>query len=383
MQPWFIMDNMRGFNDDSLQSWELRINLGSAEAYGSQISPVSNGFQLNGNGGYYNQSGATYIYMAIRYGPMKIPETSSEVFDVTSYTADNTDNRVITTGNRVDTVLARNRNNSSERGFIVGDRHRALDYMGTQRTFAESADADGFMGFDYNYGFEVGNDATRRLNYSNYTQIAYTWTKSPNFFDTVLYTGNGGSQTVDHNLGTTPNMIWIKRRDATEEWLVWHDGIHSTTGETDYLRLHNNNPDTAFGVSYMNVGSTGLSFTGGYGPTNTSNGKYIAYLFATLAGVSKVGSYTGTGSSQTIDCGFSSGASWVMIKRALGGNSDWAVWDSTRGINSGNDPYLGLNRTDEEITNTDYIDPHSSGFTISGDSPVGASGSTYVYYAIA
>lgn len=381
--PWILMDNMRGFNDDSTKSFELRINQGSAEASGSQFSPVANGFQLNGNGGYYNQSGSTYVYMAIRYGPMKVPESSSEVFDVVSYTADNTDNRVITTGNRVDAVLARNRNNTSTRGFIVGDRHRGIDHFGTALTSAEYPDPDTFMGYDYNYGFEVGNDAARALNYSNYTQIAYTWTKSRYFFDTVLYTGNGGSQTVDHNLGTTPNMIWIKRRDATEEWLVWHDGVHSASGETDYLRLHTNNADTAFGVSYMNVGSTGLSFTGGYGPTNTSNGKYIAYLFATVAGVSKVGSYSGTGSAQTIDCGFSSGASWVMVKRAVGGNGDWIVWDSTRGINSGTEPYLGLNRTDEEITVTDYIDPHSSGFTISGDNAVGASGNTYIFYAIA
>ena len=389
---WAIYDTMRGFTDvvgspTGDPDKGLFPNLTSGESAGTVMRPyvdgTEQGFQLQQTSVNTNASNQTYIYIAIRRGPMAVPESATEVFDVTTYTADNTDNRVITTGNKVDTVLARNRNNTSERGFNIGDRIRGNLFLPTARTYGDGYDSDSFMGFDHPTGFEVGNDATRRLNYSNYTQIAYTWTRANSFYDVALYTGNGSNQNITHNLGVTPNMIWIKRRDASEEWLVWHDGIHSTTGETDYLRLHVNNPDTAFGVSYMSVSSTGLSFTGGYGPTNTSNGKYIAYLFATLAGVSKVGSYTGTGSSQTIDCGFSSGARWVMVKRAAGGNGDWIVWDSTRGINSGNDPYLGLNRTDEEITNTDYIDPHSSGFTISGGNAVGASGSTYIFYAIA
>ena len=67
-----------------------------------------------------------------------------------------------------------------------------------------------------------------------------------------------------------------------------------------------------------------------------------AYLFATLAGVSKVGGVTHSGSSTDVDCGFSNGARFVMLKRtdALG---DWYFWDSVRGIVAGNDPYLLLN----------------------------------------
>ena len=35
---------------------------------------------------------------------------------------------------------------------------------------------------------------------------------------------------------------------------------------------------------------------------------HAAYLFASLDGISKVGSYSGTGSAQNIDCGFTNGA---------------------------------------------------------------------------
>ena len=111
---------------------------------------------------------------------------------------------------------------------------------------------------------------------------------------------------------------------------------------------------------------------------------YVAYLFATLAGVSKVGSYTGSGTTKQIDCGFTGGARFVLIKRTddIG---DWYVWDTARGIVSGNDPYLLLNSTAAEVTNTDYIDTYSAGFEISSTAPaaINANGGTFIFLAIA
>ncbi|NBQ50080.1 MAG: hypothetical protein EBU35_05495, partial [Marivivens sp.] len=64
---------------------------------------------------------------------------------------------------------------------------------------------------------------------------------------------------------------------------------------------------------------------------------------------------------------------------------DWYVYDSTRGIVGGNDPYLLINSTAAEVTNTDYIDPLNSGFTVTSSAPAGlnASGGTYIFLAIA
>jgi hypothetical protein len=117
---------------------------------------------------------------------------------------------------------------------------------------------------------------------------------------------------------------------------------------------------------------------------NVSGSTYIAYLFATLDGVSKVGSYTGTGADLNVDCGFSAGARFILIKRA-DSTGDWYYWDSVRGIAVGNDPYLLLNSTAVEVTGTDYIDPLSSGFTVTSSAPaaLNASGGTYIFLAIA
>jgi hypothetical protein len=117
---------------------------------------------------------------------------------------------------------------------------------------------------------------------------------------------------------------------------------------------------------------------------NQSGTTYVAYLFATCPGVSKVGSYTGTGTTQTINCGFTGGARFVLIKRTddIG---DWYVWDSARGIVAGNDPYLLLNSTAAEVTSTDYVDTFAAGFELTATAPaaINASGGSYIFLAIA
>jgi hypothetical protein len=117
---------------------------------------------------------------------------------------------------------------------------------------------------------------------------------------------------------------------------------------------------------------------------NMSGKDFISYHFATLAGVSKVGSYTGTAATLNVDCGFSAGARFILIKRS-DSTGDWYVYDSARGIVAGNDPYLLLNSTAAEVTGTDYIDPLSSGFTVTSSAPaaLNASGGTYIFLAIA
>jgi hypothetical protein len=135
--------------------------------------------------------------------------------------------------------------------------------------------------------------------------------------------------------------------------------------------------DTAPTATEFTVGASGWG-------TNDAAATYIAYLFATVAGVSKVGSYTGTGSNVDVDCGFSAGARFILIKRT-DSTGDWYVYDSERGIVAGDDPYLLLNSTAAEVTSTDYIDPLSSGFTVTSSAPAGlnASGGTYIFLSIA
>jgi hypothetical protein len=125
-------------------------------------------------------------------------------------------------------------------------------------------------------------------------------------------------------------------------------------------------------------------FSLGTGNQANFNGyTFIAYLFASLPGVSKVGSYTGTAASLNIDCGFTGGARFVLIKRTNAAGA-WYVFDTTRGIVAGNEVYMMLNDTGRDVS-ADLIAPLSSGFqlTANGSTTVNVSGGTYIYLAIA
>jgi hypothetical protein len=120
------------------------------------------------------------------------------------------------------------------------------------------------------------------------------------------------------------------------------------------------------------------------GATNNSGSNYVAYLFATVSGVSKVGTYTGTGALQTVVCGFTTGARFVLIKRTdVTGN--WYVYDSARGITSGNDPYMLVNTASAEVNGTNYVDSTAAGFQVTAAAPadLNAVGGTYIFLAIA
>ena len=107
-------------------------------------------------------------------------------------------------------------------------------------------------------------------------------------------------------------------------------------------------------------------------------------LFATLAGISKVGSYTGNGGTQNIECGFAAGARFVLIKRT-DSTGDWYVWDTARGIVTGNDGRISLNSATAEVTTDDSVDPYSPGFTVNqlAATNINVTSATYIYLAVA
>jgi hypothetical protein len=245
----------------------------------------------------------------------------------------------------------------------------------TNNTNAESGTSSynyGFSQNSYDYTFGTGTESRATL---------YDLRRAPSYFDVVFYTGNSistGSQTLNHNLGAAPEMIITKRRNDTSNWAVMHKLDFTQTlfleGTVAWQAYQTTDTQTS---TQFNVINNALNM-------NLSGATYVAYLFATCPGVSKVGSYTGTGTTQAINCGFASGARFVMIKRT-DGNGDWYVWDTARGIVSGNDPYLLLNSNAAEVTSTDYIDTLSAGFEISSTAPaaINANGGTFVFLAIA
>lgn len=232
-------------------------------------------------------------------------------------------------------------------------------------------------------GIEIGTDT--RTNWSSGTYVSWMWKRAPGFFDVVAYEGDGvAGRTVSHNLGVAPEMMWVKSRTEIKNWIVYHKDL---TDNTKYIDLNQTGGENTATTAWNSTSPTETVFTVGTATSvNNPSQDFIAYLFASLDGISKVGSYVGTGSTLNIDCGFTSGARFVLIKRT-DNQSPWWVWDSERGIIAGNDPWLALDSTAAETTNTDYIDPYSTGFTLTADGNwlygMNYPSGEYIFYAIA
>ena len=371
---WSIHDTMRGMPVGSVASG-LYPNLSDAESNNVTTSPTSTGFTWSG---YANE---TFIYVAIRRGPMKVPTTGTSVFSTNIETTSGS--QTLTTNFPVDFNLNRDKNSVS--GWYAVDRLRGVSsasfpYLLTNTTAAEATGSG--LAFDSNIGI---------VDSSWWTAAGATyWSfrRAPSFFDEVCYTGTGSSMSITHNLGVGPELVIVKRRNSTSDWQVAAkiNSTEYTVGASgNELALNSSGGGTTTYFTYATYFSSTAFQTGAFWTTpNVNGGTYVAYLFSTCAGVSKVGIYTGTATTLQIDCGFTAGARFVLIKRT-DSTGAWYVWDTARGIVSGNDPYLLLNSTAAEVTNTDYIDTYSAGFEISSTAPaaINASAGTFLFLAIA
>jgi hypothetical protein len=302
LRKWMLYDAMRGMPVDG-NGAALYPNSNDDEENLQRIGASNVGFQLTSTDSMVNLSGETYIYIAIRRGPMAVPTDATDVFDV-EYSSQNSDGYYANLGAVTDTWLYKDKSTSSN--WLMRSRLTGANYLNTNLTEAESTQSSNV--FDFMDGWFY--DGT-----SNSSKYSWMWKRAPSFCDAVAYTGNGtAGRTVSHNLGVAPEMMWVKRRNTTGAWAVYHKGLNGGTDPEDYYLTLTTNAETT-GSYWNNTAPTDsvITFNGG-SITNASGSTYIAYLFASLDGVSKVGSYTGSSSAQTIDCGFSSGARFVMIK---------------------------------------------------------------------
>jgi hypothetical protein len=378
VNDWNIWDTMRGIATGGADQ-RLEPNTSDAEASIDLLSVNATGFQPTSTGSFVNASGSTYIYIAIRRGLMKVPTSGTSVFSPNAYTGAGAGTNY-TTNFPVDSTWVGKRNDTAS--HEVWDRLRGpRPYLFTDSTAAEGT------AFSTNQWLVDSNTKVTWSagdafsNTSPDTFVTWNFKRAPSFFDVCCYTGTGANRTVTHNLGVAPELMITKSRSNTYDWAVYAAGI----GNTSYGLLNDAGQFYVDSSAWNDTSPTSSVFTVGTGTyMNGSGATYVAYLFATCAGVSKVGSYTGTATTKQIDCGFTGGARFVMIKRT-DSTGDWYVWDTARGIVSGNDPYLRLNLTNAEVTNTDYIDTYSAGFEISSTAPaaINASGGTFIFLAIA
>ena len=250
-------------------------------------------------------------------------------------------------------------------------------------------------------GFSVS--ASGHTNASSVTYVAWNWkangsggtghtqgtitsTVSANQdagFSIVSWVGTETNSTIGHGLSKAPEMMILKGRETTEPWFVYHTG----TGNTSRMQLNSNTTPYASVQYWNNTTPASSVFTVGINDgTNDLNNEMIAYCFHSVDGYSKVGSYTGNGSSSDgpfVYTGFR--PAMVIRKRSTGATGHWYITDNERdGFNgdSSNDTLFA------DATNTELeagrIDLLSNGFKVrTNDGQVNASGGEYIYIAFA
>ena len=330
--------------------------------------------------------------------PTPTIKKGNQYFDASLYQADGANSKTIINsgGFQPDFVWIKDR--SAAQVHALWDVLRSNNYLSSSTTNAEAA--MGQLTSLNSNGFTVGYGAGQ-VNYSTDSYVGWQWrgggtgvsntsgsitsTVSANTsagFSVVTYTGTGVNATVGHGLGVAPSMVIVKGRNIATDWAVYHSAISPTY----YLQLNtsvaqvSNTTFPQFGTTAPTQSVFNLGTASG---TNNSGSTYVAYCFASVAGYSAFGSYTGNGSTDGpfIYTGFR--PRWLMLKRT-DSSTNWLMLDSSRNTYNVMGDRLLADTTAAETNDGPRIDFLSNGFKLR-ESALGfnASSSTQIYAAFA
>ena len=317
-----------------------------------------------------------------------------KLFNTKLYTGTGSSNALTGVGFQPDWTWVKQRNATND--YKITDSTRGVTKSIESNTdVAEATDSNGLTAFGTD-GFTVGSDSVYngssntflgwnwRANGGSLTtnnvgnQTSYTQTDPSGAFSITKYVGTGNSMTVGHGLSVTPGVTIIKDRDAAVNWMVYTKLID---GSMDYFFLNSGAAQSASGLNGPN--SSVWDWQSGSSFSNTASRNYILYSFANIEGYCKTGVYTGNANSDGafVYTGFS--PAWLMIKRANGAESFFAM-DNKRSTYNVVENIMQLNGPNGEST-TDYdaLDFLSNGFKLRL-SGVGFNGAEkYLYIAFA
>ena len=390
---WYIFDNKRTTSNP--QGQYLQANESAQEFDGTSVFDIdfqSNGFTVNGTNNEINQSGSTYIYLAIAADPQPAPVLANS-FQPLLYTGNggtqNIDvdfkpdltwikNRGVATSNNLfDSIRGNKRivsNNTNaevdlnpyppygltsfnSNGFTIGDNFNG-DYGLNGDPSGTYGSSDGYVSWNWK--------AAGISTINNKGTIPSITNAHPEAGFSIVKYSTAGSKTIGHGLLQAPELIIQKRIDVTSLWAVYT----ATTGLQNYLQLQDTAavaPDANFMTA---VGTS--TFTSQW---SSNNHNYINYCFHSVLNYQMIGEYNGNAGSNPINVGFQ--PRFVMAKQITGSGGSWLIMDSARGANE--QLYPNLPAAEYSDTGNSFS---STGFTMKSNGNWNASGETYIYLAI-
>ena len=366
-RDWELIDSMRGASKTSRQ---LRPNDAAGESNVNILELRSTGFEIYDTNAHFNENGERFIYVAIRRPDGYVGKPVEAATDVFAMDAGNgsTTPPAFDSNFTADCRISKEINSTSD--WWINSRLALSDEINSNNTDA------GGPGSWTSYDTYLGEG-------NSWTSAYQGWLfKRHSGFDVVIYNGISGVRQIQHSLGKPAEMIWIKRTDGTDEWAVGHSGLDSG-GWNKYLKLNSTDAEANAYGTFNSTAPTATHFSLSTSSRANWNGQeYIAFLFASVEGISKVGSYDGSNSAITVTTGFQ--PRFIIIKVITDNAAGWVVLDTTRGWGSGNDATLELNTQWAQATNLDRGAPTSTGFTIPAANVAGVNrgpSHKYIYYA--
>jgi len=235
--------------------------------------------------------------------------------------------------------------------------------------------------------------------------MAYTTIDDPSaYFQTALYTGNGGDDravTNDGNSNLQPDFLWFKTRSESGD----HNLVDSVRGANKLYKSNETDAEETVSNGVQSFTSDGFTVNQRQ-PMNKDNVTYACWQWKTgtsftndasstgIGTIDSAGSvnqdagfsicsYTGTGSAGTIGHGLSATPKMIIAKNRSDGGQFWAVYHASLG---GANKYLSLNSTSSEQGGTaiwNSTHPTSSVFSVAGHGTTNENGDGFIAYCFA
>jgi len=327
-------------------------------------------------------------------------EQATDYFNVVLKSMSTNSEESIAVGFQPDWVWGKSRN--SGYAWQVYDSNRGTGKYLEFDNGTETTNANSLKSFDAN-GITVGSGATF-APYSNGNNVA--------FFNWKI---NGGTTTTDnngsltstvqtnsevgisiatftvptqanfsfgHGLGSVPEMFWWKSRTSTQNWIGYHFAKTPSVPNQNGFYVNSQLAGFTTGANWITeLTSTRVAITDGQ-VSSGSNRDDVVYSFKSVEGFSKIGAYTGNGSTDGtfVYTGFR--PAFILVKSYSHGEP-WNLVDTKRDTFNVMGNYLQPNTTGTEGTLA-FVDSLSNGFKLrSSGSGFNGSSYSFIYMAFA
>jgi len=384
----------------------MTVNAGQDSSFaGAKGSGTASAADDNGFGNFYYTPPSGFLAMCTGNLPVDADIDPAQTddnfpqknFNAVAYDSTGSGQSITGVGFQPDLVWIKCLSDAQGNGLFDSSRgtSKVLESNGTNAENTSSGltsfDSDGYsMGTYYNQSgrqyvswcWRANGGTTASNSDGSITSTVQANTKAG--FSIVTYTGNAtNGATFGHGLSAKPSLVFIKNRDASQKWGVWHQSM--TQDDNKILFLNTNAALTTEGTQRWDVSAISSSVfgLGSHPEINGSGADYVAYIWHDVEGFQKFGRYEGNGNADGpyVYTGFR--PRLLFIKNTSTGGRYWTVIDSARNTFNLADDIVNWDQSIAEYSSSARgVDILSNGFKIRGnDSDNNTSGDTYVFGA--